>query len=364
MKQISRMAKARKDRRWWTFGALAGLSVWLVTAPVASSAGPPTTPASSPIDYTQPGQLVAIAGGRRLNLRCVGSGSPTVVLDAGGGEYSYTWRGVQLPIAAFTRVCAYDRAGYGFSDPNDRPATAANIVDDLHTALANAGVKPPFVLVGQSAGGLYMTLYADKYLPDVAGMVLIEPSFASYSRDDYSVAARSAAELAEERSAKGEFRALLRRCADLASAKNVAAMTGKCPCGASWADAPAYAAYLVEYCSRSKQYEAMLAEDAALLGVPGAGTSQSEAEEAAAARPFGAMPLVVLTQSRGFDYGATVSADLKARRMIVWRAGHVALAGRSTRGKVVVAPNSGHMIQLSQPRAVIDAVREVVQAAP
>ncbi len=352
-----------KPNRWGSMCALAGLSVCLASVASARDADAPPPPAISSIDYTQPGRLVAVTGARRLNLRCVGTGAPTVVLDAGGAEYSYTWRGVQPAIARVTRVCSYDRAGYGFSDPDGRPATAANIVDDLHTALANAGINPPFVLVGQSAGGLYMTLYADKYLTDVVGMVLIEPSFASYSRDDYAVAPRTPDELARERSEKDNFRAMLRHCADSARANTFAAMAGKCPCGASSMDAPPFAAYLVQYCAKPNHYEAVLAEDAALLGIPGAGTSQSEGEEAAAARPFGSLPLVVLTQSRGFAYGDSQRADLKAKRMIAWRAGHVSLAGRSTRGKLMMPPNSGHMIQLSQPRAVIDAVQEVVNAA-
>jgi pimeloyl-ACP methyl ester carboxylesterase len=353
---------AAKRRRWGVAGTLAALSVCLASVAPAQGADDPTPPAMSPIDYTHPGQLVAVAGARRLNLRCIGAGAPTVVLDAGAGNFSYTWRFVQPAIARFTRVCSYDRAGYGFSDPNDRPATAANIVDDLHTALAKAGVSPPFVLVGQSAGGLYATLYADMYLPDVVGMVLVDPGFASQSKDDYSMALRTADELAKERKEKADVRALLRRCADLARAKTIATMKDACPCGPSSLDGPDFAAYVVQYCAGPNHYEAVLAEDAALLGVPGEGPTQSEREEAAAARPFGAMPLIVLTQSKGFPYDGE-RAELKAQRMIAWRAGHVVLAGRSTRGKLVMPPNSGHMIQMSQPKAVVDAVQEVVNAA-
>jgi len=351
------MAPRRSD--WRLAGALAGLLVGWDSAASAQSLAPL---APLMIDYTQPGQLVAVAGARRLNLRCLGSGAPTVVLDAGGANFSDTWRFVQPAIARFTRVCSYDRAGYGFSDPNDRPATAANIVDDLHTALARAGVAPPFVLVGQSAGGLYMTLYADLHLSDVVGMVLVDPGFATQSRDDYSVAQRTPDELAKERKEKIDFRALIHQCADLARSKNIAAIKGACPCGPSALDGPSYAAYLVRYCSEPKHYEAMLQEDAALLGVPGEAPTQSEAEEAAAARPFGAMPLIVLTQSRGLPYDGE-RPDLKIKHMIAWRAGHAVLAGRSSRGKLVMPANSGHMIQLSQPKAVIDAVQEVVSAA-
>lgn len=140
---------ATKRSRWALASALAGLSVCLASVAPARGAE-----ASTPsIDYTRPGQLVAVAGGRQLSLRCLGAGSPTVLLDAGGANWSYTWRFVQPAMARFTRVCSFDRAGYGFSDPSDRPATAANIVDDLHKALAKADLRPPYVLVGQSAAG-------------------------------------------------------------------------------------------------------------------------------------------------------------------------------------------------------------------
>ena len=340
-------------------GVLAGLSIWTVCVMPALGAEAPTPPA---IDYTKPGQLVAVDGARRLNLRCLGAGSPTVLLDAGGANYSYTWQFVQPAMARFTRVCSYDRAGYGFSDPSERPATAMNTVDDLHTALAKAGISPPFVLVGQSAGGQYMTLYADLHLPDVVGMVLVEPGSSNWSQDNYLVARRTPDELAKERKDKADFRGMLRRCADHARANTITAMKGACPCGPSFLDRPDFAAYVVEYCAQPNHYEAMLAEDAALLGVPGMGPTETDKEEAAAARSFGAIPLIVLTQSSGFAYDGE-RAELKAQYLAAWRGGQVALLARSTRSKLIMPPNSGHMIQMSQPKAVVDAVQEVVSAA-
>jgi pimeloyl-ACP methyl ester carboxylesterase len=353
---------ARKSGHWRLAFPLAGFAAGLASGALAQGADPPTPAVIASIDYTQPGDLVSLAGGRRLNLRCRGAGSPTVVLDAGGANWSYTWRFVQPAMARFARVCSFDRAGYGFSDPSDRPATAANIVDDLHAALAKADIRPPYVLVGHSAGGLYMTLYADLYLSEVAGMVLVDPAAASQSRDDLIAAMRTPAELSKERKDKADFRTLLHRCADLARAKNVAAMKDVCPCGPSSLDRPDFAAYMPQYCARPNHYEAMLAEDSALLGVPGEAPTESEKEEAAAARPFGAMPLIVLTQSKGFPYDGE-RADQKIGHMIAWRASHAVLAGRSTRGKLIMPPNSGHMIQMSQPKAVVDAVQEVVNAA-
>ena len=114
-------------------------------------------------------------GGRALYVSCTGTGAPTVVLEAGGGNSADTWAGVQPEIARFTRVCSYDRAGLGRSDP--APAgvrTVQDSVDDLHALLAAAGVSEPIVLVGHSFGGLIVRLYASQYPNEVAGLVLVD----------------------------------------------------------------------------------------------------------------------------------------------------------------------------------------------
>jgi pimeloyl-ACP methyl ester carboxylesterase len=118
------------------------------------------------------GRLVDV-GGRSLYLECIGSGSPTVLLQAGLGESSPSWARIAPDVAASTRVCAYDRAGHGRSDeagPQDGTALAA----DLHTLLARAGVPGPYVLVGHSSGGAYVRVFADRYPEQVAGVVLLD----------------------------------------------------------------------------------------------------------------------------------------------------------------------------------------------
>jgi pimeloyl-ACP methyl ester carboxylesterase len=284
-------------------------------------------------------------------------------LDAGGADFSTAWALVQPEIAKFARVCSYDRAGYGFSDPSNRPATASNIVEDLHDALKAAGIEPPLVLVGHSAGGLYATLYADRYLSEVAGLVLVDPGVATQGARMTKVWEAHPAELSKERASKAQFLALLKKYANAARSGDRAALPREYPCPRAPATQVEFIAYLTEYCAQPNHYEAMLAEDAALLGPPGGGTSQAEAEELAAARQFGSRPLVVLSQSRGFDYGGPQRAQLSAELNSVWRATHAEIALRSTRGKMVIVPNSGHSIQSDQPQAVIDAVREVVTAA-
>jgi pimeloyl-ACP methyl ester carboxylesterase len=115
-------------------------------------------------------------GGRRLHASCTGEGSPTVILEAGFGDASMTWKAVQPAVAEFTRVCSYDRAGYGRSDPDPgtEMRTSRSVVEDLSRLLRAAGVDGPYVLVGHSFGGAYMRLFASRFPQDTVGMVLVD----------------------------------------------------------------------------------------------------------------------------------------------------------------------------------------------
>ncbi len=123
--------------------------------------------------YPPPGQLVDI-GGYRLHLYCSGEGGPTVILDYGRVGSYLDWYYVQPQVASFTRVCSYDRGGYGWSDPSPKPRLPSVMAEELHTLLANAGEKPPFVLVGHSFGSFDVLMYAHKYREEVAGIVLVD----------------------------------------------------------------------------------------------------------------------------------------------------------------------------------------------
>jgi pimeloyl-ACP methyl ester carboxylesterase len=125
--------------------------------------------------HAAPGRLYDV-GGHRLHLDCRGQGSPTVVLANGLGEVSASWARVTGPVAAATRVCAYDRAGQGWSDDPDRPQDGVRSAEDLHTLLAAAGETGPYVLVGHSTGGTYAMTYAVRYPAQVAGLVLLDSS--------------------------------------------------------------------------------------------------------------------------------------------------------------------------------------------
>jgi pimeloyl-ACP methyl ester carboxylesterase len=119
------------------------------------------------------GQMIDV-GGHRLYIECIGSGSPTVVLQAGLGASSSSWTGIVPNVAASTTVCAYDRAGHGRSEEAAGPQDGIALATDLHTLLERAGVAGPYVLVGHSSGGPYVRVFADRYPDQVAGMVLLD----------------------------------------------------------------------------------------------------------------------------------------------------------------------------------------------
>src|SRR5437867_4562820 len=162
----------RRVLRWLGRGlaALVGLIVVLALAGASYEA---IAAAGDARRYPAPGQLVDI-GGYRLHIQCVGAGSPTVVLDAGLGGSSLDWSLVQPELGRTTRVCAYDRAGMGWSDPSPQLRTPRQIADELHRLLTNAGIAGPYVLVGHSLAGKNVRMFALQHPDQVAGMVLVD----------------------------------------------------------------------------------------------------------------------------------------------------------------------------------------------
>lgn len=119
------------------------------------------------------GKLVDI-GGRRLHIRCVGSGAPTVITESGSSSFSIEWALVQDKVAPLTRICSYDRAGFAWSDRGPEENTVEETMDDLHHLLRAAALPPPYVLVGHSIGGMYIQAYQRRYPDEVDGLILVD----------------------------------------------------------------------------------------------------------------------------------------------------------------------------------------------
>jgi pimeloyl-ACP methyl ester carboxylesterase len=156
--------------RWLLYPVIGALAVTAVGGTVESVAL-----ARDQGRYPMPGAAYDV-GGHRLHLNCTGTGSPTVVLENGLGETSPVWSGITAQVARTTRVCAYDRAGQGWSDDPADPQNGLAVAADLRTLLARAGESGPYVLVGHSIGGAYAMTYAARYPEQVAGMVLLDSS--------------------------------------------------------------------------------------------------------------------------------------------------------------------------------------------
>lgn len=165
-----RATMSSRRGRWLMYPLLTGMAL-------ASVGGGAETLALSRDQgsLTMPGHRYNI-GGRQLHLNCTGTGSPTVVLSNGTGEMSQNWTRIIPQVAATTRVCAYDRAGQGWSDDAPHPQDGIDIATDLHALLQAAGEHGPYVLAGHSLGGVYAMTYAARYPNDIAGMVLLDSS--------------------------------------------------------------------------------------------------------------------------------------------------------------------------------------------
>jgi pimeloyl-ACP methyl ester carboxylesterase len=312
--------------------------------------------------YTGPQHLVAIDGGRRLNLYCNGSGRPTVLLEAGAGNSIVTWRRVQAQIARFTRVCAYDRAGLGFSDAATRPSTIANIVDDLHRLLKAAHIATPIVFVGHSLGGEAGLLFAATYPQEIAGAVLVDPGFPDMLRVlQAALPPDDPTTLVDGFTKNLDSNRTCLALAEKAALTHPATKAAK-DCVDTSGDPDKLDATLrraaTDKLALPRVWRAMISEIASFLPA-GDRPSVDSAAFANAKLSFGDKPLIVLTRGRPVGAPGVPPSAVPAMEA-AWKAGHDRLAALSTHGIDVVVSDTGHYIQVEQPDAVIDAVRRVV----
>jgi pimeloyl-ACP methyl ester carboxylesterase len=280
-----------------------------------------------------PGRLVSV-GGSSMHITCAGKGHPTVILEAGLGDFSVFWARVQPEVAVFTQVCAYDRAGLGWSEPGPRPRTHQEMVDDLHTLLEKAGVTGPYVLVGHSFGGINMRLFARRYPGEVAGMILVDSAHEQQA-DRFPVLAS----INERMAGQFRFLSMINHFGLMALFPEQVPVHGL-PAG----PAARYRARV----AATPFFDAVLSESDCLYK-----------HERDAPASLGALPLIVLSRGRAETLPG-VSPEQGERFEQAWREMQIELAGLSSHSKHIIAEHSGHNIHLEQPDLVIEAARELV----
>jgi pimeloyl-ACP methyl ester carboxylesterase len=156
--------------------------------------------------FAHAGRLVPVGDGARLSFICMGAGSPAVVFESTFGDWAPAWATVLPRIAAWTRACVYEHAGAGFSDPGPMPRTNVRLANELDQALHNAGIAGPYILVGNASGGQPARTFAQMYMVETAGLVLVEPDVSDLEPQimqdkDHAANARGIAELRKCRDA-------------------------------------------------------------------------------------------------------------------------------------------------------------------
>jgi pimeloyl-ACP methyl ester carboxylesterase len=299
--------------------------------------------------FPAPGRLVDV-GDLHLHAICRGRGAPTVLLESAIAASSVSWGRVQAAVSGFTSVCAYDRAGLAWSEAPPAPRSFSRLVDDLEALLTKLDCPPPFVLVGHSFGVFVCLAYTRRHPERVAGLVLVDPPSEWMSLDQRrSRMLKGAMWLSQVGGLLARF-GIVRAC--------LALLTGGAPAGPRYfvklfgpttagtverlvgeiQKLPPESHPVVQalWC-RPKCFHAM----ANHLRVLQEATASAEAMAS-----LGDLPVIVISSG---DQTPDVTAA------------HHALAGTSSRGRVVVASKSGHWVPYDEPELIVNAIREIVE---
>jgi pimeloyl-ACP methyl ester carboxylesterase len=268
-----------------------------------------------------PGEMY-IVDGHKMHMYCAGSGAPTIVLDAGLGDDAVTWAGVQPELAKTTRVCAYDRAGFGWSDVGPAPRDADHIATELHGLLRQAKIGLPIVLMGHSIAGIYMRDYAAHYPEDLAGMVFVDGS-TPMQQENPAIKAMMG---------KGPPPWVIALVANAVFSVGIPRLMGICSRTKPGLDARSSRLQAEDHCE--------LHVDSSLSEAFNMERSGLETQHSG---PYGSLPILILSH----DPEKTMAIESLTQRMAepVWSQMQEDLKKLSTRSRRIIAIGSAHSIQ-------------------
>ncbi len=322
--------------RWWFIRSATAVFILIILFGGFTISAGASAKADIAAQNPPPGQLVDI-GGYQLHLNCQGSGSPTVIMEAGLNDFSLFWSAVQPEIAQFTQLCTYDRAGLGWSEASPYPRTSAQMVEELHTLLNKADVAGPYLLVGHSFGGANMRLFAYQYPDETAGLILVDATHEeAFLREPEAFAPAMS-------DAISQFNTLI----GMSNLGLLALSPETIPDRGLSGEA-------------LTQYRAILAStDYFVTAVSESESFPSNLKQVGEANiNLGDLPLVVLSRGLPEPFPQMEEAEIAPFEQS-WRQMQNELLNLSSNSQQIIAAESAHYIQLQQPDLLIDVVRKM-----
>jgi pimeloyl-ACP methyl ester carboxylesterase len=274
--------------------------------------------------HPPPGQMYVV-NGSKMRIDCMGSGSPTIILDAGGGNDGLIWTGVEPVLAKTTRVCSYDRAGMGWSDTVSTPRDADHIATELHGLLAASKINGQVVLMGHSIAGMYIRDYATRYPAEVSGLIFVD---GSSPLQDQNPALKRHDEMRQTR----WYDPLVN---EVAFDTGIPRLLGACVYSAPEFDAKAAKLFAEDRCHES-------------FRVGESENFRRSGEETLHTGPYGDLPILIFSQDPAKNAAGVLPPDMGW----AWTLMQENLKKLSTRSRRIIAKDSEHYIQLNRPELI------------
>ncbi len=289
------------------------------------------------MNFPPPGTLVQV-GGYQLHIHKQGSGSPTILMEAGSGETSLSWRDIPTELAKHATVVTYDRAGYAWSESAPTERTGANIVKELHSALEKENIRGPYVMVGHSLGGMYVRLFAQTYTSEVQSLVLID----ARPEDDE----KNTKALLEQAQFQGNPPASLLSLLKVSGAFRL------------------FPDFLLDGLVAKQDRDTFVN----VIATPSFFHAKVEeafhahsTEDAIRGQNLGSIPVRIIARGRLQDYAqAGLSAEIGQKLESIWQSGQRNMLNISEDSQLITATRSGHMIIHDEPELVVKTILELI----